>query len=62
MDIQATKTVYTITFTQGEMAEILMAAHHYIMREMPEAGELIAKAQKDEHTDVIIELAECWYE
>jgi hypothetical protein len=47
MDIETLKTLYKVTFSQEEMYEIMMAAHHYIMREYPEFGEMFEKANID---------------
>jgi|WetSurSiteA1Bulk_404760.scaffolds.fasta_scaffold12228_2 hypothetical protein len=44
MDITTIKQVYEVTFTQEEMYDIMMAAHHYLMREHPEFGEMFSKA------------------
>ncbi len=53
MDIETLKTLYKVTFTQEEMYEIMMAAHHYIMREHPEFGEMFEKPNIDIWVDVI---------
>jgi hypothetical protein len=43
MDITTIKQVYQVTFSQEEIYEIMMAAHHYLMREYPEFGEMFGK-------------------
>ena len=53
MDIETLKILYKVTFTQDEMYEIMMAAHHYIMREYPELGNIITAIQRN-RSDIYI--------
>ena len=43
MDITTIKRVYQVNFSQDEMYNIMVAAHHYIMREYPELGLMFGK-------------------